>query len=68
MTKQIRIENADISNHPVRVTVEDKGADGEWHVNHTLQLDAPTAMSTQYIHSSRRIVIEEMAADSTKGQ
>lgn len=67
MTKKIRIENADISNHPVRVTVEDKDANGEWHINHAVQLDTPTAMSEQYIHSSRRIVIEERAADSPKG-
>ena len=63
MTKKIRIENADGSNHPVRVTVQDKDAQGEWHTSHTVQLDFPTAMSEQYIHSTRRIVIEERAAD-----
>ena len=64
MTKKIRIENADNSNHPVRVTVQDKDANGEWHTNSTVQLDFPTAMNEQYIHSTRRIVIEERAADT----
>ena len=64
MTKKIRIENADGSNHPVRVTVQDKGAQGEWRTNHAVQLDFPTAMSEQFIHSTRRIVIEERAADA----
>lgn len=64
MTKKIRIENADTSNHHVRVTVEDKDAQGVWHTNHTVQLDFPTAMNEQYIHSTRRIVIEERAADA----
>lgn len=65
MTKQIRIENADTSSHSVRVTIQDKNAQGEWHDVSTLQLDHPTAMSEQYIHSTRRIVIEERAAEET---
>jgi len=59
MTKQIRIENADTSNHLVRVHVEQRGADGQWTRVRTLECDYPTAMATEYIHASQRLVIEE---------
>ncbi len=64
MTKQVRIENADMSSYPVRVTLQDKNANGEW-VDATpgVQPDCPTNMTSQYIHSTRRIVIEERPAE-----
>ncbi len=66
MTKMIRIENADLSGHPVRVTVQHKVPSGEW-VNSAchapVQLDSPTAQTSQYIHSGQRLVIEELSAD-----
>ena len=64
MTKAVRIENADLGTYPVRVTHQTKNAAGEWvdEPSHP-QLDHPTQITTQYIHSGRRLVIEERAAD-----
>ncbi len=65
MTKQVRIENADTSNWPVRVTVQHKNAEGEWvDQPGSVQIDIPTAMTQQYLTSHRRLVIEERAADT----
>lgn len=59
MTKKIRIENADTSNYKVRAYTEDL-VDGQWVRNPTaIELDHPTALSDAYIHSTRRIVVEE---------
>lgn len=66
MTKQVRIENADNSNWPVRVTAQVKNVEGEW-VNESsapVQLDYPCAMTQQYLTSTRRLVIEERGADA----
>lgn len=64
MTKQVRIENADTSNWPVRVTVQHKNEAGEWiDQPSSVQIDFPTAMTQQYLTSHRRLVIEERAAD-----
>jgi hypothetical protein len=68
MTKQIRIENADTSTWPVRVTVQHKTFDAEgnatgWADADKVQLDHPTKMHETYITSGRRLVIEELAAD-----
>lgn len=66
MTKSVRIENADTSNWPVRVTAQVKDAEGNW-VNDSLspvQLDYPTSIATFGIHSGRRLVIEERGADA----
>jgi dihydroneopterin aldolase len=63
MTKQIRIENADTSRWPVRVTVENKQADGSWKVEKTVQIDHPTQQTEQYLTSSRRLIVEELAAE-----
>lgn len=59
MTKAIRIENADTSTYKVRVYFEDL-VQGEW-VRQPVpyEIDFPTALTTQYIHSTRRLVIEE---------
>lgn len=66
MTKLIRIENADNSNLPVRVTIQHKNPEtGEWvDQPGSVQLNVPTAMTEQYLTSHRRIVIEERAADA----
>lgn len=66
MTKQVRIENADTSNWPVRVTIQHKSpATGEWiDQPGPVQINHPTAMTEQHLTSTRRIVIEERAADA----
>jgi hypothetical protein len=61
VTKQIRIENADTSSHKVRVHVEQPGPDGQWIRVKTVECDYPTAMATEYIHSTQRLVVEEFA-------
>lgn len=64
MTKHVRIENADTANWPVRVTVQHKNEAGEWIDQPSpVQIDTPTAMTQQYLTSTRRLVIEERAAD-----
>lgn len=63
MTKQVRIENADTSSWPVRVTVQNKNAEGEWVDAESVQIDYPTQMTQQYLTSNRRFIVEERAAD-----
>lgn len=64
MTKQIRIENADTSTWPVRVTVQHKNEHGEWvDQPGPVQIDRPTQMTETYLTSHRRLVIEERPAD-----
>jgi len=64
MTKTIRIENADTSNHPVRVTGQYKNAEGQWlDETSSIQLDHPTRQVEQTIYGARRIIIEERPAD-----
>jgi len=64
MTKMIRIENADTSNWPVRVTVQHKNEAGEWVDQPSpVQIDQPTQMTETYLTSGRRLVIEEKPAD-----
>lgn len=67
MTKSVRIENADTSNWPVRVTYQRKNLEGEWVDDESstpVQLDYPCALATMGIHSSRRLIIEERGADA----
>lgn len=65
MTKQVRIENADTSNWPVRVTVQHKNEAGEWvDQPGAVQIDRTCQMTEQYLTSHRRLVIEERAADT----
>lgn len=66
MTKQIRIENADTSSWPVRVTVQHKNHEtGEWvDQPGSVQINNFTAMTEQYLTSTRRIVIEERVAEA----
>lgn len=64
MTKAIRIENADTSNHKVRVYRESKNEAGEWvrsDANPPFNLDNPTQMLSDYVHSGQRLVVEEVA-------
>lgn len=63
MTKKVRIENADNSNHKVRVYVERKNSEGQWvreaNPNDTKALDHPTSLEELWIHGSQRLVVEE---------
>lgn len=63
MTKQVRIENADMSAYKVRVRVEYKDTTtGEWKpstYDETKKLEFPTAMATDYLTSHKRLVVEE---------
>lgn len=62
MTKLVRIENADTSIHKVRVFKEHRNEAGEWvRVGPAAELDTPTQMAADYIHSHQRLVIEEAA-------
>ena len=64
MTKQVRIENADMTDKVVIVEVWDKGVDG--HPDQmvtTRELAYPTAMvSDLYLTSTRYLVVKEAAA------
>lgn len=64
MTKTVRVENADTSNWPVRVTVQHKNEAGEWiDQPGPVQINNPCQQTEQYLTSSRRLVIEEKPAD-----
>ena len=66
MTKQVRIENADMAPYKVVVEVWDKGyPEGTPDtLAKTINLDHPTAMtgSDCYITSTRYLVVKEAAA------
>lgn len=62
MTKRVRIENADTSNHKVLVEIWDKGVDGAPDtLARTVELNYPTAMTDEnvYLTSTRYILIKE---------
>lgn len=63
MTKQVRIENADLSTYKIVVEVWDKGyPEGEPDkLAKTIELNHPTAMtgSDCYITSTRYLVVKE---------
>jgi hypothetical protein len=60
MTKRIRIENADTSYHKVRVYVEDL-VGGLWvRTGEVRELDYPTDLTENYVHGTRRLVVEEV--------
>ena len=66
MTKKVRIENADTSNHPVRVTTQKQNESGEWVNDETVppvQIDHPAMMTEQFIWSGRRLIVEELPAN-----
>lgn len=58
MTKQIRIENADTSDHKVTVEVWDTTAEGPMLVG-THKLDYPTSMLNTTIWNNRYVIIKE---------
>lgn len=65
MTKQVRIENADTSNHKVRVFIEHRDANGEWVRSPNdapVELDHPTAMHAGWIWRDQRLVVEEASS------
>jgi len=61
MTKLVRIENADLSDHKVAVEVWQKSfADGSPDVLiRTITLDNPTMMATEVIHGHQYLIIKE---------
>lgn len=60
MTKQVRIENADMSGYKLVVEVWDKGQDGKPDVHfQTSNLDWPTAMASLHVTSTRYLVVRE---------
>lgn len=59
MTKKVRVENADNSTYKVRFFVEDL-VDGVWvRTGEASNLPYPADMQDVYIHSTRRVVVEE---------
>jgi hypothetical protein len=66
MTKAIRIENADTSDHKVLVQIWERGqkdADGNMPPDTVVQeytMDFPTSMITTHIYKERYLVITEV--------
>ena len=61
MTKNVRIENADMSSFKVRVTAQRKDEKGEWVDDNEKprELAFPTALTEVIMHSGKRYIIEE---------
>lgn len=61
MTKSIRIENACNSSYKVKVIAQCLSADGAWvdELCPEVRLNSPTTMTTQMIHSHRRLIVQE---------
>ena len=62
MTKAIRIENADTSDHKVKVFRERKLASGEWVRDeaNAVDLNTPAQLFQDYVHGGQRLVVEEV--------
>ena len=61
MTKQVRIENGDTSDHKLIVQAWDKGQDGEPDTMASeTPLNYPTAMAEVCVHSTRYLVVKEV--------
>ncbi len=60
MTKRIRVENADTTDHKVEVEVWEDGTGGPTF-SHKINLHQPTEMADVYIHSTRFLIIREVA-------
>jgi hypothetical protein len=60
MTKSLRIENADTSNHKVVIEVWNIQPDGPDILVNSYDLNIPTQMATQTIHSTQYLVIKEV--------
>ena len=64
MTKLIRVENADTSQHKVKVSVFDRlNGDGPGMLAEEHKLDHPCQMKDIYIHNGRYLVIEEYESE-----
>jgi hypothetical protein len=65
MTKQIRIENADGSTFKAQTRVQHK-INGQWvdSAEPPRPIHTPTAMATEYLTDSRRIIVEELPPDA----
>lgn len=59
MTKHVRIENADTSKYQVVVEAVDVAADGTETVTKVVDLNYPTQLTTEVIHSTRYLRIRE---------
>ncbi len=58
MTKSVRIENADTSNHQVIVETWSKREDGDVLVSSKL-LDYPTALGTFWVFKEQYLIVKE---------
>ena len=64
MTKSVRIENADTSSYKVRVTAQEKNAEGAWVDavgEKPTELLYPTSLATVGIHATKRYIVEEFS-------
>lgn len=65
MTKYIHIINGDSSNYKVKVKVQDRAKNGEWEYTddwvdaEIVSLNNPGQLTSKYLTSTRRLVIEE---------
>lgn len=59
MTKHVRIENADTAHYKVVVEIYDRVINGPDTLVKTVNLDHPTAMLTDYLTSSRYMIVKE---------
>lgn len=59
MTKKIRVENADTSDHKVDIEVWEKRTEQPDALIKTVALDHPTSLSEEFVHSTRYLVIKE---------
>lgn len=66
MTKKIRIMNADASALPVRIRAQHRDLNGEWVDDGAFALNEPGAANENYIHSTRRFIIEEATLSDPK--
>jgi hypothetical protein len=60
MSKSIRIENADTSDHKVVVEVWEGGDHIEPKKINEIRLDYPTALTTQLVYKGQFLVIREV--------
>lgn len=61
MTKAIRIENADTSDHKVVIEVWHEGHEGEPHIfERRIDLSMPTQQITEYVYKGKYLIIREV--------
>lgn len=61
MTKRVRIENADTSDH--RLAVEVWAADGDGkpvQIMRTIEMGGPTEQVEEYVHAGQVLVVKEI--------